>query len=70
MNDRVVGFNAREDETWRRFATLFAWLLTAQTGKVFRGRDLLPAVFPDLPVLSEEENKKELQEIKNSVGIK
>jgi len=51
-------------------AVLIAYIVTALTGKVIRGRDLMPAVFPEKPVTSKTEKRKELDEIKKSVGIK
>jgi len=69
LNERIVGFNKREDETWQRHATLTAYILTAITGKRIKARNIMPEVFPALPVYTKEEKQKELDEIKKSVGL-
>ncbi len=51
-------------------AVLIAYIVTALTGKVIKGRDLMPNVFPEKAIASKEEQRKELNAIKKSVGIK
>ncbi len=77
LNERVAGFNERENETWQRFARLFSWVVSSLQGKVIPARDLMPEVFPVLPELTEEQkkekkkaDKKELEEIKKTLKIK
>ena len=69
LNDRIVGYNEREDRTWRNHAKLTAYLLTALTRKVIKGEDLMPEVYPLPLVYTKEEKRKELDDIKKSVGI-
>lgn len=69
LNERIVGFNKREDETWQRHATLTACILTAITGKRIKARNIMPEVFPDPPIYTKEEKQKELEDIKKSVGL-
>jgi len=66
LNDRIAGFNERENRTWQRFATLFAYIVTCSTGKATTGRELMPEVFPALLEITEEEKKKELDDIRKS----
>ena len=69
LNKRIVGYNKRENEYWRRHATLAAYIVTATSGKKFKGRDLMPEVYDTLPVYTPEERQKELDEIRKSVGL-
>jgi hypothetical protein len=55
---------------WQKMAKLFAYILTATVRgkKQYKGRDLMPEVFPDR-VFTEEERRVELEEIKEMVGL-
>jgi len=69
LNERIAGFNERENETWQRHAQLTAYVLTALTGKRIKARTLLPEVFPAPPVYTAEEKQQELDDIKREVGL-
>jgi len=69
LNERIAGFNERENETWQRHAHLTAYLLTAMTGKRIKARSIMPEVFPAPPVLTAEERQHELDDIKRDVGL-
>jgi len=69
LNERIAGYNERENEYWRRQARLNAYLLTALTHKRIKARDLMPEVFDPLPIYTPEERQKELDEIKKEVGL-
>lgn len=70
LNERVVGFNERDNMFWQKMAKLFAYVVTvlARGKKQYKGRDLMPEVFPDR-VFTEEEKQAELDDIKKMVGL-
>jgi len=69
LNERIDGFNTVEDMRWQRFARMFALVLSALTGSRWKGREILPEVFPAAQPLTEEEKQNELDEIKRNVGL-
>lgn len=69
LNERIAGFNKRENEYWQRHCYLTSYILAALTGKRIKARDLLQEVFPEPPIFTKEEKQKELDEIKKSVGL-
>jgi len=69
LNERIVGHNERQNETWQRHAQLTAYILTALAHKRIKARDLMPEVFDALPIYTPEEKQKELDDIKKEVGL-
>jgi len=69
LNERIAGFNERENETWQRHCHLTSYILAALTGKKIKAQELMPWIFPIPPVLSKEDRLKELREIREAVGL-
>jgi len=69
LNERIAGYNERENEYWRRQARLNAYLLSALVRKRIKARDIMPEVFDPLPIYTPEKRQKELDEIKKEVGL-
>jgi len=59
----------REKKEWYRTAWLAAQIVSCLSGKRIRISDLLPSLFPE-KILTKEEVKKELEDLKKRLKIK
>ena len=69
LQERVEAYEAREKKEWFRIGWAVAEIVSYIAGKRITISDLLPEMFPP-KVWTEEEVKKELEEIKKELKIK
>jgi len=69
LSERLVGFQEKEKRECQKLAKLGSIITFGLTGTWIKPSLLWPEVFPEPPVYTKEDRQKELDEIKEEVGL-